>query len=335
MTRVAVVGAGMSGLVCSRELVRAGFEVKVFDKARGPGGRMATRRTRPAGHAFDHGAQYFTVRAPELRRQADAWLEDGVVAAWKGRIVALEAGRQRESSTPHERFVGVPRMSALTRHLATSSDLVLERRITELVAVRGAWLLRDEHGETAGPFDRVVVSAPGPQAAQLLQASPPLAQEADSVRFAPCWAAMLAFEEPLALDFDGAFVHGKTLSWIARDSSKPERSEGDRWVLHGSPDWSEAQLELEPEQALAALTQAFAEETGLEIPPAVSSTAHRWRFALPLTPLAESYLYDPSLGLGACGDWCAGPRVEGAFLSGLALAGRIRSEKTSAQRDQV
>ncbi|MEY3209703.1 MAG: hypothetical protein RIT28_184, partial [Pseudomonadota bacterium] len=26
---------------------------------------------------------------------------------------------------------------------------------------------------------------------------------------------------------------------------------------------------------------------------------------------------------GACGDWCVGPRVEAAYLSGVAMAGRV------------
>ena len=57
---IAVVGAGMAGVVCARTLVQAGHRVTLFEKSRGLGGRMSTRRTEFGG--FDHGAQYFTVR---------------------------------------------------------------------------------------------------------------------------------------------------------------------------------------------------------------------------------------------------------------------------------
>lgn len=41
---VAIIGAGMAGLSCARALVQAGVAVELFDKGRGPGGRMSTRR---------------------------------------------------------------------------------------------------------------------------------------------------------------------------------------------------------------------------------------------------------------------------------------------------
>ena len=50
---VAVVGAGLAGVACARGLQAAGVEVTVFDKSRGVGGRLATRRTTVTlpGHA--------------------------------------------------------------------------------------------------------------------------------------------------------------------------------------------------------------------------------------------------------------------------------------------
>ena len=58
----AIIGAGMAGIACADALQAAGHAVAVFDKGRGPGGRMSTRRMEtPLGTvAFDHGAQYFT-----------------------------------------------------------------------------------------------------------------------------------------------------------------------------------------------------------------------------------------------------------------------------------
>lgn len=55
--RVAVVGAGIAGITAARTLAQAGWQVTVFEKSRGAGGRMATRRTAFGG--FDHGAQFF------------------------------------------------------------------------------------------------------------------------------------------------------------------------------------------------------------------------------------------------------------------------------------
>ena len=50
---VVVVGAGVAGLQCARRLRDAGLQVVVLDKARGVGGRVATRRV--DGQPVDHG----------------------------------------------------------------------------------------------------------------------------------------------------------------------------------------------------------------------------------------------------------------------------------------
>ena len=113
------------------------------------------------------------------------------------------------------------------------------------------------------------------------------------------------------------------LGWAARNTSKPGRPPGEAWVLHARPEWSEAQLENEPGEVESLLLEAFGDALARPLPPPRFITAHRWRFALPDPPLGRPCLYDPEVGLGAAGDWCGGPRVEGAFLSGLALARQL------------
>lgn len=317
----AIVGAGLSALSCARRLEEAGTTCRIFEKSRGPGGRLSTRR---AGELrFDHGAQYFTVRDARFREQVERWREEGLATPWRGRIVSLERGEVTATSTAIDRYVGVPKMSGLVRSLVGEIPVVTGCRVTELRPSDSGWTVCAEDGRAFGPFERVVVSAPAPQAAELLTPAPALAAAARSAQFAPCWAVMLAFDDPLPLDFDGAFVAQSPLSWVARNSSKPERPDVESWVLHGSPEWSAAHLEESPQEALEALLVAFAEATQIELPAARHAVAHRWRFALPVTPLEELCLYEPDLGLGACGDWCGGPRVEGAYLSGSTMAERL------------
>jgi predicted NAD/FAD-dependent oxidoreductase len=94
-------------------------------------------------------------------------------------------------------------------------------------------------------------------------------------------------------------------------------------VIHASTEWSIAHLEMEPDLAAEALVREFGTVLGVQMEQPEYLTAHRWRFALPRSPLQEAFLFDANLGLAACGDWCGGPRVEGAFLSGLTAAGGI------------
>ncbi|MCB9791411.1 MAG: FAD-dependent oxidoreductase [Alphaproteobacteria bacterium] len=320
MSRVALVGAGLSGLVCARALQDAGLEPVLFEKSRGPGGRMSSRRDGEG--SFDHGAQFFTVRHDQTRVALTEWLEAGVVAPWQGRFGRLRGGAFSPEPPDAPRYVGAPRMSALTRHLSRGLDLRARVRVGALQPGQGGWRLVDVEGQALGDFERVLVSTPPAQAAPLLRASPPLQDAALAAQVEPCQALMVRFESPLPLPFDAARVEGSPLGWVARDSSKPGRGESARWVLHASPGWSREHLEDAPEAVTAALLAAFAAATGCDTPPA-EATPHRWRYALAQGPFAAPCGYDAERGLGACGDWWVAGRVEGAYRSGRALAERV------------
>lgn len=321
---VAIVGAGIAGLACARALAAA-FGVRVFDKGRSPGGRTATRRAAP-GLAFDHGAQYFTARDPRFLETATDWVARGVAAEWHGRVVRLEAGVIADT-TPHPRFVGVPGMSAVAADLSAGLAVRTGTRVTAAERDRLGWTLAAENSEPLGPFDALVVTLPAPQAADLLGAHP-FAAQAAAAHMTPCWAVMAAFESALAVPWDGAFVHASPLSWVARNTSKPGRpSAPDCWVLHGSPDWSRAHLEAEPPEVARRLLDAFAAAVGHDLPPHRHLAAHRWRYSQGSDPADRRVLFDPNARLAVCGDWLAGGRVEGAFLSGVAAAAAVIGDR--------
>ncbi|MDJ0974111.1 MAG: FAD-dependent oxidoreductase [Planctomycetota bacterium] len=322
--RVAVIGAGLSGLTCARTLADHGHTVRVFEKARGPGGRMSTRRADAL--RFDHGAQYFTVRDPRFARFVDSWQADGLVAPWQGTVAVIEDGTTTLKESDTARYVGVPGMNAICKHLAADLDVALATRVGQIVRDGDGWRLVHEDGSDLGRFDRVVVSAPAPQAHALLEPiEPAMAARTAEARMAPCYAAMVGFASPFAVAYDGAFVNDadNPLSWVARNGSKAGRPTGEAWVLHGSPEWSAANLELSFEDAAAALLDGFRQVAPVAEAEVVHLAGHRWAYALPTDPLPEACLVNDVRTLVACGDWCGGPRVEGAFLSGAAAAGRV------------
>jgi predicted NAD/FAD-dependent oxidoreductase len=331
--RTAVVGAGMSGLVCARELSAAGFTVRVFEKSRGPGGRTSTRRDGEL--RFDHGAQYFTARDPRFRDQVREWQRQGLAAQWRARIGVANDGPPVAGTDDVERWVGVPGMNALCRSMADDLDVVYGTRVGRITRTAGRWRLATDHGDDLGGFDWVVVSAPPAQTAELVRgASHAIATAAAAVPMTPCWAVMATFEEALETPFDGVFVRSGPLSWAARNSSKPDRrAEPDAWILHGSPEWSESHIEAPPEDVCNELLAALARIEGRPVE-AARLRAHRWRYALPIDPLSSSCLFDGDAPIVACGDWCGGPRVEGAYLSGLAAAEGILGDPKTVNPDR-
>lgn len=283
--RIAVIGAGVAGLACASELAGAGHTVTVFEKARGPGGRTSSRRTERG--AFDHGC-------PVLAR--GAWLLE---LAPLGLELADFAGGE----------VPVPRMSALARALAQDLEVRAGVRVAPVTRAGDGFRLTADDGADLGTFDRVAITAPAPQAAELLSlAAPDLARRAEAVRYEPCWAVMAAWDAPL--DVTDAWTRdddaGAPVRWAVRESAKPGRDPGERWTVQAGPDWSAAHLEDDPADVANAVLAAFVEEQALApLPTPASLTAHRWRYARVTDALAEPCLVGG--GIGAAGDWCAPP----------------------------
>ena len=322
--RVALVGAGLSGLACAARLVTAGHEVVIFEKSRGPSGRMSTRRG--DDWQCDHGAQYFTARSPDFQAEVERWVAAGVAAEWKPRLKVFGARADASSGeTPPRRWVGTPRMTSPAALLANELDVRLEHTVTALQREDSAWrLVTREHGLSVESFDAVLLSAPSPQAVALLPGSS-LKDLAARARMRASWALMVRCAQPLGVRFDAAFINEGPLRWAARDSSKPGRPPGDVWLLHAEAEWSERHLEFAPEQVTELLLTAWEQlvrSEGASLP-ARETTIHRWRYADTEAPLEQNAAWDAALGLGLCGDWLGSGGVEGAWHSGRALAVRV------------
>ena len=292
----------MAGLSCATELRASGHSVSLFDKGRGPGGRMSTRRLETAlGEvSIDHGAQYFTARDQAFRELVATWSGLGVAKPWP--LAGADA------------WVGVPGMSAVIRQMAQSHDVLWNHPIKGLIRRGQSWWLLGELREV-GPFDCVLLAIPAEQSAVILSLHDlSMTRVALAARSQPCWAALFVFDEPL--DFLPTVIRGTaTLAWAARDSAKPGRNGPEAWVVQGSASWSSARLQESPERICELLLGELTAHGRAAIPKPVASQAHLWRYALS-AGTGDSGLWNSELRLGACGDWLLGPRVECAWLSG-------------------
>lgn len=323
---VAVIGAGLAGLTCARTLRDQGLDVTVFDKGARPGGRLATRQR--DGRQHDHGAQYFTARHAAFQLHAEAWAKLGLIAAWDAPLVTINAPGQPLPRDPDHltRWVATPTMRSLADHLANDLNLHNNAKICGIVDDGERYTLTLEDGASAGPFEHLVLNMPPEQAAPLLShISPRLCAQLEQASMQPCWAALVTFDAPLDVDWGGAFINtGDTLAWIARDSSKPGRPQGqDAWVLHADIPWSIAHLEYAPAEIASSMLAALWRAAGIAPRAPAHIEAHRWRYARTTHEAPGLCLLDERAGIAACGDWCAGGRVEGAFMSGIAAAGRL------------
>ncbi|MBO6655259.1 MAG: NAD(P)-binding protein [Pseudomonadales bacterium] len=307
--RIGVIGAGIAGAWIGNQLRDAGHDVVVFEKSRGMGGRMATRRN--GDFAFDHGAQFFTARTKEFRTLIESCPE--VVAQWQPRLVTLgdvEKTFKREWFEPH--FVCVPGMGSLCRELLMDVPVELQTEITDLQQSSNGWCVYDHNGRK---FDChwIISTAPAEQTRKLLPFAP-----LETVTYAPCFTLMAGLETRPT--FDAAVVRGRALEWLAVTASRPGRPARPGIIAHASGDWSREHYDVDQ----AKISQWLIEELR-ELGVAVGShvSLHRWRYARVMKPHREPYWLDGSNRVAACGDWGIGARIEDAFGSANLLLPRL------------
>lgn len=297
--RVAIIGAGLAGLTAAQGLLKAGLTPIVFDKGRGVGGRLSTRRAE-GGLQFDHGAQYVSARSPEF----DAFLREVEKAGAAGRWT-LDDGR--------ERLVGTPGMSAIAKYQARRVDIRQGVEISVLKRDSGGWSVAGER------FDRLISTVPAVQAVRLIGSAHPATEALNSVVMEPSLTLMLSLPARSDLPFRTRRNASDDIAWLALDSSKPGRTASDCWVAQASVDWSRAHLECDKAEIAARMLPLVCKRLGVDPAAANYASGHRWRFARATRPLGRPVLNcGDNLFFG--GDWSLSDRAEGAWQSGKSLA---------------
>lgn len=319
---IAIIGAGLAGLSCAQALKAQGHQVHLFEKSRGVGGRMSTRVFET--WACDHGAQYFTATDPTFKQQIERWQAAGACQVWDARITSFDADGWQEIKPSAGRFVGTPSMTAPAKQLAKEQDIQFSTTIDQLERHTHGWTL---HCKETGPieqiFDTVLLAIPSKQAqALVLKHSSSMHQFCQDAVMVPNWTLMVYASAPLPLSFDAAFINQGLFAWLARSSSKPGRQSGEAWAAQATSEWSAAHESLTKEQAGPLLAAGFESLTGYR---PEQFQCHLWRFARLAQPHSSGIRFDPTLRLGVCGDWTTNEKVEGAWLSGQALARTINT----------
>lgn len=318
--RIAIIGAGIAGLTCANQLAKLGFDVHVFEKSRGVGGRMSHRYYEE--WEADHGAQYFTAKDPLFTSQINEWINAGVVEKWNGKIVDLNFGSIRAHRPTTQRYVGVPAMTSPAKFIAKSLNVYTQHSVISIKQINNLWLINTkEHGTFELGFEYLVCAIPSLQAQTLVGLySEKLKTVCKNVVMLPCWTLIGYFKVPLQIGFEGAFVQGGPLSWIARDNSKPGRSSYETWVVHANNVWSQEHIDLTNFQIEPILLNAFKDATGVDCD---LYQSHLWRYAKLESPSELNYVFDEDIRIGLCGDWLKHSTVEGAWLSGFQMAQRL------------
>tara|TARA_B110000459_G_C16623299_1_gene503214 strand:+ start:1014 stop:2000 length:987 start_codon:yes stop_codon:yes gene_type:complete len=324
MTRIAVIGAGIAGLSIAH-LLKDHADIELFEKARGVGGRMSTRRAEP--YFFDHGAQYFTARTKPFQNFIHPLITEGVIARWDARYVKFKKNKIIASSNWIEeepRYTGVPGMNHAAKFLAQGLNVHINTKISSLKN-EGTWKLIDDKNQQYSGFDWVICTAPAPQSSALFPESFKYYADIKSVEMLACFSLMLGFEHSFPIEFDAAHVTGSDVSWIAVNNNKPKHPGPLTLVIHSSSEYAQEHIDDDREQVMQHLIKETSSILGYNISAACYKNIHGWRYANNTDQnQKKSVFLDLKNKLGACGDWCCGGRIEGAFTSAYELTQKMK-----------
>jgi hypothetical protein len=324
--KIALIGAGAAGAACVSVLRSRGADFSLFEKARGAGGRLATRRVTLSADAtelrYDHGAPFFNLtqdgHSPILQDLQNSKI-----------IQPMEQG-----------FTSCPDMPRMVKELLGNSSTHFNTEVLNLERRDDGWYVNakikaeNDRLETYGPFDAVVSTAPTPQTLKIIEGhSCSWRIELQAVNYAPCWALMFSIRQG---HFQKSFYEGKSISSLVLQNSKPGRSVPNgisSWVAYASPEWSTVQLETDNSLVLQTMLDEALSMISASKDQVIHSAAHRWRYSQTISGIDKPALFDDAAGLYYAGDACRGGGVEGALLSGALLGQHIAAQFSQPFQD--
>jgi renalase len=337
MTSVAIIGAGSSGLTAAHTLQDAGWDVRIFEKSRGVGGRTATRKR--AGFIYDHGAQYIRqgsaesvaliterFRTPDLIDiEKPVWIFDG--------SGTIQEGDPKQNAEPKWSYRSG--LTALAKSMAEGLNIQPETQISQLRQTGQGWELTASDGAKFSDFEKVLVTIPANQAATLLQASP-LANEVrttlctylEQAHYASLISVTLGYRvRPLVRPYYALVNTDKahTISWLAWEHEKAAERAPDGMgllIAQMAPQYSKEHWQAADEAIYTEVAQQVASLLKEPLALPFFSDLQRWRYALPIEKADGERLnmLAMPLGLAFCGDAFVGGRVHLAMEHGILVS---------------
>jgi len=318
MVDVIIIGAGLSGLAAARTLTAAGRTVTILDKGRGVGGRLATRRM--AGARLDHGAQFFTVRGEAFGSLVEQAMDDGAVREWNRGF--------GDEGDGYPRYTGDAGMTSLAKWMATDLQVQTSVRVERLVSTSDGWTVQAEDGTTFGA-GAVIATPPVPQTLDTLGTSgitldPGPAQTLADISYHPVVGLLAVLDRPPVVHPSGGEQRSDGVFSFVGDNHSKGISEIPAVTFHANHAWSAQRFEDSDldgvHRDLLAHAKPWIGDAAI-----VESQVKKWRYAGPVKVHPEAAITVEVNGnqLVFCGDAFAGPKVEGAFNSGLAAARSI------------
>ena len=320
---VAVIGAGLTGTTIASKLNEK-FDVKVFEKSRGVGGRMSTRRETP--FIFDHGAQFFKVKTTVFKNFLSELFSQKIIQPWNFRLAYFDGqnlSKIRFIQDEDRFYVGVPNMDAIIKHLSKNCNVILNTKIERIIKENDKWNLYDQNKKSYDSYDWVVLSLPAQQSLELITKKISFYPLIKKIKMKGCFSLMIGMSESLNLDYDAALIENEDIAWFAINNSKPGRMKKTCLIINSSYEYASKNMNTSKEKVLKHLLCKSSKFLNYDLSKSNIIKIHQWKYVEAECSPIENFFIDHKEKIAVCGDWFINSRVEGAFISANELSKEI------------
>lgn len=318
-----IIGAGLAGSTLASEYKSPSL---VFEKGRGTGGRMATRRTSQG--VFNHGFQEFKSEDfgnPLFKAFLEEQLRKGILK------------QQSETSISSESLIVTEGSSKFVKLFKLDKANLHHGRVVELKRHSGNWQIQLESGLSFST-EKLAISAPIPQACELISDSGlELDKDLPKVDYERCLVLMVSIEDPESHKTLKETCLASSDILCFSDNLESSISDLPCYTLQfrdsisckfwEHPHWDKREEESLREDLLRTLSREIGlnpKDSGIGL-----VSTHRWKFSQAKNPCeAPFYKSNTNPGLYLFGDAFSGGGVQGAWLSGMALAEELQLKTT-------
>ena len=320
---IAVIGAGLAGTTIASK-IKGKFDVKIFEKSKGVGGRMSTRKE--TSFIFDHGAQFFKVKTPHFKNFLSELFSQQIIQPWKFKLAYFQGQNLRKIQLIKDAdkfFVGVPDMNSIIKHLCKNCNVILNTKIEKIIKQKGKWNLYDQNEKSYGLYDWVILSLPAEQSLELISKKISFYPLVEKIKMKGCYSLMIGMNKPMNLNYDAAIIENEDIAWLAINNSKPCRMNNYCLLINSSFEFASKNINSSKDSVLKHLLNVSGKLINYDLRKSSIMKIHQWKYVEAKCSPIENYFIDHEEKVAVCGDWFINSRVEGAFLSANELAREI------------
>ena len=323
MKNIAIIGAGITGVTLAN-LLQKKYNLTVFEKSRGVGGRMATRRAEP--YQFNHGAQYFKIENKEFKDFVQPLMVNKIIKPLKANQIKILNKKviKRTKIYNQQYFTADSKMNSVVKCLINNNfSIKLLCKIEKILKENDNWFIIDSDKVSYGPYDWLFITIPPNQAIEILYSNFKYLDIIKKIKMRSCYSLMLGFDEIKEFDFDTALFLDEDVQWLSISKKILEQKEYYNLLINSSYNFAEQNINGNKDKISDYLIKQVSDILKCKLNNYEHKALHFWKYAMSEKNNNLGSLIDEDLKVIVCGDWCMNGKVEGGFLSAKNAANKL------------